>query len=32
MVNVAYHHQFNEEYFGDGSCWGVEIGCLYEDM
>ena len=30
MVNVAYHHQKIEEYFGDGSRWGVEIGYSYE--
>lgn len=30
MVNVAYHHRKIEEYFGDGSRWGVEIGYSYE--
>ncbi len=30
MVNVAYHHQKIEEYFGDGGRWGVEIGYSYE--
>lgn len=30
MVNVAYHYQKIEEYFGDGSRWGVEIGYSYE--
>lgn len=32
MVNVAYHHQKIEEYFGDGSRWGVEIGYAYEGV
>jgi mannose-1-phosphate guanylyltransferase len=32
MINVAYHHQRIEEYFGDGSRWGVEIGYSYEGM
>lgn len=32
MVNVAYHHQKIEEYFGDGSRWGVEIGYSYEGV
>jgi mannose-1-phosphate guanylyltransferase len=32
MVNVAYHHQRIEEYFGDGSRWGVEIGYSYEGV
>jgi mannose-1-phosphate guanylyltransferase len=32
MVNVAYHHQRIEEYFGDGSRWGVEIGYAYEGV
>jgi mannose-1-phosphate guanylyltransferase len=30
MVNVAFHHQKIEAYFGDGSRWGVEIGYSYE--
>ena len=30
MINVAFHHQKIEEYFGDGSRWGVEIGYSYE--
>jgi mannose-1-phosphate guanylyltransferase len=32
MINVAYHHQRIEEYFGDGSRWGVEIGYSYEGI
>ena len=32
MVNVAYHHQKIEEYFGDGSRWGVELGYSYEGV
>jgi mannose-1-phosphate guanylyltransferase len=32
MVNVAYHYQKIEEYFGDGSRWGVEIGYSYEGV
>jgi mannose-1-phosphate guanylyltransferase len=32
MINVAYHHQRIEEYFGDGSRWGVEIGYSYEGV
>jgi len=32
MVNVAYHHHKIEEYFGDGSRWGVEIGYSYEGV
>ncbi len=32
MVNVAYHYQRIEEYFGDGSRWGVEIGYAYEGV
>jgi len=32
MVNVAYHHHKIEEYFGDGSRWGVEIGYAYEGV
>jgi mannose-1-phosphate guanylyltransferase len=30
MINVAYHHWKIENYFGDGSRWGVEIGYSYE--
>ena len=32
MVNVAYHHQRIEDYFGDGSRWGVEIGYSFEGV
>jgi mannose-1-phosphate guanylyltransferase len=32
MVNVAYHYHKIEEYFGDGSRWGVEIGYSYEGV
>lgn len=32
MVNVAYHHRKIEDYFGDGSRWGVEIGYSYEGV
>lgn len=32
MVNVAYHYQKIEEYFGDGSRWGVQIGYSYEGI
>ena len=32
MVNVAYHYQKIEEYFGNGSRWGVEIGYSYEGV
>jgi mannose-1-phosphate guanylyltransferase len=32
MVNVAYHHRKIEEYFGDGSRWGVQIGYSYEGV
>lgn len=32
MVNVAYHHHRIEQYFGDGSRWGVEIGYSYEGV
>ena len=32
MVNVAWHHHKIEEYFGDGSRWGVEIGYSYEGV
>lgn len=30
MVNVAYQHERIEQYFGDGSRFGVEIGYSYE--
>ena len=32
MVNVAYHHQKIERYFGDGHRWGVQIGYSYEGV
>ena len=32
MVNVAWHHHKIEEYFGDGSRWGVQIGYSYEGV
>lgn len=32
MVNVAWHHQKIEEYFGDGHRWGVQIGYSYEGI
>ena len=32
MINVAYHHQRIEQYFCDGSRWGVEIGYSYEGV
>ena len=32
MVNVAFHHQRIEAYFGDGHRWGVEIGYAYEGV
>ena len=32
MVNVAYHYQRIEQYFGDGRRWGVEIGYSYEGV
>jgi len=32
MINVAYHHHRIEQYFGDGSRWGVEIGYSYEGV
>lgn len=32
MVNVAYHHQKIESYFGDGSRWGVQLGYSYEGV
>lgn len=32
MVNVAYHYQKIEEYFGDGRRWGVELGYSYEGI
>jgi mannose-1-phosphate guanylyltransferase len=30
MVNVAYHHEKIENYFGDGRRWGVNIGYSFE--
>ena len=32
MVNVAFHHQRIEEYFGDGHRWGVQLGYAYEGI
>ncbi len=32
MVNVAYHHQMIERYFGDGDRWGVQLGYSYEGV
>lgn len=32
MVNVAYHHDKIEQYFGDGHRWGVQIGYSYEGV
>lgn len=32
MINVAYHHQSIERYFGDGHRWGVQIGYSYEGV
>ena len=32
IINVAYHHQRIEQYFGDGSRWGVEIAYSYEGV
>lgn len=32
MVNVAFHHHRIEQYFGDGSRWGVQIGYSYEGV
>ncbi|MEO7106411.1 MAG: NDP-sugar synthase [Rhodoferax sp.] len=32
MVNVAFHHHKIEEYFGDGSRWGVQLGYAYEGI
>jgi mannose-1-phosphate guanylyltransferase len=32
IVNVAYHHHRIEQYFGDGSRWGVEIAYSYEGV
>ncbi|MBU3738159.1 MAG: NDP-sugar synthase [Rhodoferax sp.] len=32
MVNVAWHHQKIEEYFGDGHRWGVQLGYSYEGV
>ena len=32
MINVAYHHQKIERYFGDGHRWGVQLGYSYEGV
>lgn len=32
MMNVAYNHYKIENFFGDGSRWGVEIGYSYEGV
>ena len=32
MVNVAFHNDKIEQYFGDGHRWGVEIGYSYEGV
>jgi len=32
MVNVAFLHHKIEQYFGDGTRWGVQIGYSYEGM
>ncbi len=32
MVNVAFHHDKIEHYFGDGHRWGVQIGYSYEGL
>lgn len=32
MVNVAFHHDKIEQYFGDGHRWGVQIGYSYEGI
>ncbi len=32
MVNVAFHHDKIEQYFGDGHRWGVQIGYSYEGV
>jgi mannose-1-phosphate guanylyltransferase len=32
MVNVAFHHQKIERYFGDGRRWEVELGYSYEGV
>jgi mannose-1-phosphate guanylyltransferase len=32
MVNVAFHHQKIERYFGDGRRWGVQLGYSYEGV
>ena len=32
MVNVAFHHQKIERYFGDGSRWGVQLGYSFEGV
>ena len=32
MVNVAFLHNKIEQYFGDGSRWGVQLGYAYEGV
>lgn len=32
MVNVAFHHDKIEQYFGNGHRWGVQIGYSYEGV
>lgn len=32
MINVAWHHQKIEKYFGDGQRWGVQIAYSYEGV
>ena len=32
MVNVAFHNEKIEQYFGDGHRWGVQIGYSYEGV
>lgn len=32
MVNVAFHNDKIEQYFGDGHRWGVQIGYSYEGV
>ena len=32
MVNVAWHNEKIEQYFGDGHRWGVQIGYSYEGV
>ncbi len=32
MVNVAFLHHKIEQYFGDGSRWGVQLGYAYEGV